>query len=74
MVRVRQLLHAPDHYNGWKLNQRPPQVGDRGSIVDILHAPNAPDVYVVECSGADGVDIWLAEFAAEEIEALPPKG
>ncbi len=73
LVRVRQLLHSPDHYDGWNLNQRLPRVGDTGCIVDILQAPDAPDVYVVECIGADGVNIWLAEFAAEEIEVLPSK-
>ncbi len=70
-VRVRKLLHAPDHYDGWNLNQRPPRVGDTGYIVEILHAPELPDSYVVECSETDGVDIWLADFIAEEIEALP---
>ncbi len=71
LVRVRQLLHAPEHYDGWRLNQRPPRVGDKGCIVDILQAPGLPDCYVVECSGADGIDIWLADFNKEELEALP---
>ncbi len=73
MVRVRQLLHAPEYYDGWRLNQRTPLVGDKGCIVDILHAPGLPDRYVVECSGLDGVDIWLADFSPEELEALPDK-
>src|ERR1035441_7233992 len=50
VVCVRQLLHQPEHYNGWRVNQRAPQVGDKGTIVDILRAPGIPVNYVVECS------------------------
>ncbi len=74
MVRVRQLLHPPEHYDGWRLNQRPPRVGDMGTIVDILQAQGLPNKFVVECSGPEGVDIWLADFSSEELEALPDKG
>ena len=72
LVRVRQLLHPPAHYDGWCINQRPPQVGDTGYVIDILQAPGLPDNYVVECSGPDGVDIWLGDFTAEELESAPP--
>ena len=68
VVRVRQLLHPPDHYDGWGLNKRPPQVGDTGTIVDILHAPDLPDCYVVESSGDGGVTVWLGDFCIEELE------
>ncbi len=74
MVRVRQLLHPPEHYDGWRLNQRPPRVGDMGTIVDILQAQGLPNKFVVECSDPEGVDIWLADFSSEELEALPDKG
>jgi hypothetical protein len=69
VVCVRQLLHQPEHYNGWRVNQRAPQVGDKGTIVDILRAPGIPVNYVVECSGQDGVAIWLGDFTSEELEA-----
>ncbi len=71
-VRVRQLLRAPDHYNGWNVNKRPPQVGDEGTIVDVLQAPGLPDSYVVESSGKDGVTIWLGNFTAEELSLREP--
>jgi len=70
-VRIRQLLRPPDEYNGWGINQRPPRVGDVGYLIDILQAPGVPDSYVVECSGPGGVDIWLGDFTAEEIEPVP---
>jgi hypothetical protein len=68
VVRVRQLLRPPEHYDGWRLNQRLPRIGDKGTIVDILHASGLPESYVVESSGADGVTIWLGDFSPEELE------
>jgi hypothetical protein len=68
MVRVRQLLRAPEEYDGWGFNQRSPRVGDVGCIVDILQAAGLPDGYVVESSGPDGITIWLGIFLAEELE------
>ncbi|HEU4561701.1 MAG TPA: contact-dependent growth inhibition system immunity protein [Longimicrobium sp.] len=41
-----------------------------GTLLDVLSAPGHPDRYVVECSGNDGVSIWLADFLAEEIEPV----
>jgi hypothetical protein len=70
MVRIRQLLRPPEEYDGWRVNKRPPQVGDTGTIVDILQAPGAPDDYVVEASGPDGVSVWLGDFSAEELEPV----
>jgi hypothetical protein len=70
LVRVRRLLHESPHYDGWKVNQRPPALGDVGTIIDILQAPGVPDDYVVESSGADGVSIWLGDFLEEELEPV----
>jgi hypothetical protein len=69
MVRVRQLIYEPEHYDGWKLNLRSPAVGDEGTIVDILHAAGLPDCFIVECSAKDGRTIWLGDFHAEELES-----
>jgi hypothetical protein len=70
MVRVRTLLKPPDAYDGWRLNQRPPHVGDVGCIVEILHAAGLPDCYVVESSGTDGITIWLGDFSEDELEPM----
>ena len=69
LVRVRKLLHPPEHYDGWGVNKRPPQVGDKGTIVDILQAPGAPDNYVVESSAQEGTATSLGDFSSEELEA-----
>ena len=70
LVRIRQLLQPAAEYDGWCINQRAPQVGDVGTLLDILHAAGVPDRYVVESSDADGVTLWLGGFAAEELEPL----
>jgi hypothetical protein len=41
-----------------------------GYVIEVLRAPGLPDHFVVECSGEGGVDEWLGEFLAEEIEAV----
>ena len=70
LVRIAKLLRAPEDYDGWKVNQRLPAVGDVGTLLDILRAAGQPDRYVVECSGPDGTTIWLDDFDAGELEAV----
>jgi hypothetical protein len=55
-----------------KDNLRTPQVGDVGTIVDILRTPNARHVYIVECCNDAGETIWLCEFQADELEMYSP--
>ena len=71
-VRVRQLLRSTDAYDGWGCNQRPPRVGDVGTVVDVMGTRGLPSshVYIVECCDPEGVPLWLGEFSAEEIEAI----
>jgi hypothetical protein len=69
VVRVARLLHALEQYDGWKQNQRPPRVGDTGTIVDVLGAPGVAMEYVVESLDADGATLWLGTFETEELEA-----
>ena len=71
-VRIVRLLRPIEDYDGWGCNQRPPQVGDTGTIVDILHVPALPTRYIVEKSAADGSDIWLSDFQADELEVVLP--
>ena len=33
VLRQNRLLHAPEHYDGWKVNKRPLAIGDRGYVV-----------------------------------------
>jgi hypothetical protein len=59
-VRVVRLLHPPEHYDGWRVNQRPPAVGDIGYLIDILQTPGVPDG-------------WLGDFLADELEPVDPE-
>lgn len=67
-VRIRQLLQTEADYDGWGFNERPPQIGDVGTLVDVLKALGLPNKYVVESSAPDGRTIWLSDFFAEELE------
>jgi hypothetical protein len=69
-VEVVELLHAPEHYDGWKVNKRPPVIGDRAVVVERL----SNDDYIVECSGPDGVDIWLGDFKRRELRVIDNAG
>ena len=70
VVRVRKLVGHADEYDGWHLNQRPPEVGDVGALLDMLTAPGMPNKFVVESSAADGTTLWLSDFFAEELEVV----
>lgn len=72
LVRVRLLLKKPEEYDDWNVNQRAPAIGDVGTLLDTLFAPGAPNSYVVESSGQDGITIWLSGFLEEEIESVSP--
>ena len=41
-----------------------------GYLIDILRAADGSVGYVVESSGPDGVNIWLGDFLAEELEPV----
>lgn len=70
-VRVRQVVRTPDQYDGWRINRRPPAVGDVGTIVEILHAPDLPPAYVVEMTEpGTGTTLWLGDFHADELDPL----
>lgn len=50
------------------------RVGDLGTIVMVLTAPDTRAAYEVECVGPDGHTRWLATLFADEIERVSPAG
>ncbi len=68
MVRIVKLSNEANSYDGWKVNVRSPAIGDVGTLLDILTAPNLPNRYVVECVADDGMTIWLGDFREDELE------
>jgi hypothetical protein len=71
-VRIKKEVPPSARSNGWALNQRAPQVGDSGAVVEVLSIPGEPELYVVECVDGAGRTVWLEEFTADEIERIEP--
>ncbi len=69
-VRIICLKRSLESYDGWRMNQRPPRLGDCGFIVEILQAHGLPDNFVVESSGPDGSIVWIGDFTIEEVETV----
>jgi hypothetical protein len=70
VVRVVKLMRPINDYNGWNINKRPPQIGDIGTIVEILQAQNLPIHYLVESVDTRGYTIWLSDIETGEIELV----
>jgi hypothetical protein len=70
-VQVVKLVQSIDKYDSWRLNKRPPEIGDIGILIDYLPPKGKPYFYIVEKSDMDGSDIWLCDFLEEEIEPFP---
>ncbi len=48
---------------------RQPQVGDYGTVVEIL-GEGLGMVYIVECVDKAGMTVWLGDFHGDELEAV----
>jgi hypothetical protein len=70
VVRVKCLVATDDDYDGWCVNKRPPAVGDVGTLLEILTAPDLPDRYVVDGCTADGMTVALGDFPAKELKPV----
>jgi hypothetical protein len=66
------MIRLIEDYDGGRINQRSPRIGDTGVFIELLQAPDFPDLYVVESSLPDGTTIWLSDFLIDEIEPVPP--
>jgi hypothetical protein len=67
-VRVVDLREAIRDWAGSGPQvERPPQVGDIGTVVNVRTDARGEVWYYVECVGAGGFTVWLAEFRAAEL-------
>lgn len=66
VVRVVRLVTPTRHVDGGAA-ARQPRLGDVGAIVHVL----GEETFLVECVDEAGQTVWLAELAAEELEAAP---
>ena len=62
VVRVRAL---PAYADATSITA--PGLGDRGAVVEVLHAPSLGDRLLVECCDSRGRTLWLAEFPPESL-------
>lgn len=70
-VRVASLTGAPADHLIVATAERPPQVGDIGTVVDIAdRLGGSGRHYTVACVQPDARPLWLAVFAAHELELV----
>lgn len=68
VVRVVRLRTAERPYDGTEGVLRAPRLGDEGTVVLAAARGDADGTVMVECVDADGMTIWLADFATDELE------
>jgi len=64
VVTIKKL-HRPIDFQPDGTSVRAPIVGDVATIIDLYTNPPG---YELECSGKDGITIWLHSFAPEDVE------
>lgn len=70
-VRVIGLTGSAEDHLIVSTSERPPRVGDVGTVVDIVdRLGGVGRHYIVELSHADARPIWLAVFARHELELV----
>ena len=70
-VRITSLTGAATDHLILSTSERPPQVGDIGTVVDIAERLGGTGRhYTVELTHDDARCVWLAVFAAHELEVV----
>ena len=70
-VRIVALTGSPEDHLIRSTSERLPRVGDVGMVVDIATSlGGAGQYYTVALSHPDARPIWLAVFAAHELEIV----
>jgi hypothetical protein len=70
-VRIVALTGSAEEHVVRGTSERPPRIGDVGTVVDIAaRLGGAGRHYTVALSHADARPIWLAVFAAHELELV----
>lgn len=74
-VRVIALHGTPESHLAIANAERPPRVGDVGTVVDVAAGQTSAERrYVVESGRSGGRAVWLAEFGADELEFVARPG
>jgi hypothetical protein len=64
VVKIKEL-RTPIDFQPDGTSVRAPSVGDVASVIEVYSNPPG---YELECSGQDGITIWLCSFAPEDVE------
>lgn len=64
VVKVKKL-HRPIDFQPDGTSFRAPAVGDVAAVIEVYTNPPG---FELECSGKDGITIWLHAFAPEDLE------
>jgi hypothetical protein len=64
LVKIKKL-HKPIDFQPDGTSLRAPMDGDVAAVIEVYATPPG---YELECSGKDGITIWLHAFAPEEVE------
>ncbi|MEW6023671.1 MAG: hypothetical protein AB1807_16195 [Pseudomonadota bacterium] len=64
VVRIKDLRQPVD-FQPDGTSVRAPSVGDVAAVIEVYSNPPG---YELECSGKDGITIWIWSFAPEDVE------
>lgn len=64
VVEIQEIIQASE-FKADSFNQRPPQVGDKATIIEIYQAPTL--AYELECSDSNGITLWLQIVTTNEM-------
>jgi hypothetical protein len=64
VVKIKKL-HKPIDFQPDGTSVRAPIVGDVAAVIEVYTTPPG---YELECTGKDGITIWLQAFTPEEVE------
>jgi hypothetical protein len=70
VVRVVRLANPDRFYDGTETVMRPPRIGDVATICHENEPCDPSGSVVVEMVDQDGMTIWLANFARDELELV----
>ena len=70
IVRVVRLESPDRFYDGTESVMRPPRIGDVATICHENKPGDPSGSVVVEMVDQDGMTIWLADFARDELELV----
>lgn len=70
VVRVSHLLRPERAYDGTESVRRPPAIGDIGTICHESVPSDQTAPVTVEMVDQNGMTVWLADFAREELELV----